>query len=329
MPDKAVQVGEAARVPDADPFAGLDQASAAALRRYVPDLADPRHSDLIRGLAASAVPTDPVMARRFATVLSGLVYWAEQVGQSLDPDDLMRAGMIAEYADRGMSALAQKTAETNLAELRRIRDRREGAIGPRRRRRPTGSEEPYTPDEVDGLITWCTGQSTDLRYRSLLTIAVFGLGAGLAARDLVQVTGHDIARDGPGGPVVVTVRRPDLTRRVPVLRRYEDEVLAAAQRAGAAWVVNPNIDPRSQSRSDSALTGQFKNADPTTSGPPLTLVRCRITWIVGHLPNIPITVFAAAAGVDASHLTRYVRYAEPIDQHRADQMLRGAQPEGS
>lgn len=258
--------------PDAEAEACRAQA-ADALASYVPDLASPEHAPLIRELAALYRPANRTAASKIAGQLSGYVYWCEQQGLDVDRDLLLDPDTIDAYVERGLARMADGTRTTARTALRRVVRGDRGRLD-RPVREPADPLRPYTRDETDAIIGWAAGQPSEPRRRATLAVACLGLGSGLAAADVREVTGTDVTTLDDG-TVLVDVRgkRP---RRVPVLSRYERALIDCAAVAGPGWIANPSVDPAGRERAEVVLQAQFAAAQRPTGSPPRTLTRARV-----------------------------------------------------
>ncbi len=301
---------------------------AEALKDYVPLLASPEHGPLIKDLAVFYRPTNHTDARRAASALGGLVYWAEQTGRNINPDQLLDHDLIDYYADSALQNLAVATRIGRRSDLHRTAKGRAGRnVGTRPKREKANVSPPYTPDEVDALLLWADRQPSPKRARSMLALLVLGLGAGLGPSDIAGVAGTDVRRDPATGAVSadVTGARP---RTVTFLERYEENALHLAATAGQHWIVNPDVDFTPRTRSALIITNQINEAYTTTDAPRLSVARCRVTWTCHHLAaGTRLDVIATAAGYkDANAVARYAHFVTPLNTQAAHTMLRRAQP---
>lgn len=292
------------------PPADLPADAARKMAGYEPRLASPEHAGLIRDAVAWYQPKTANETEVVAAAVSGLVYWAEQTGRPVDPDELLAPAVVDSYISQERS-LAETTKAPQRSMLHRIVRHRPG---PHAYQRPPSSPQPktsppYTDDEIDRLLVWAAGQPSDLRRHAMLSLFALGFGAGLAPQDIRVVRGTDIARDAATDAVLVHVRR-DPPRHVPLLARYEDLALDLAAAAGDRWIVNPGQEPRPGANTAAYISQQFVKAKPGDGVPPAQVSCCRSTWLCHHLTRgVRIDVLAAAAGLTESfHLSRYTEF---------------------
>ena len=142
--------------------------------------------------------------------------------------------------------------------------------------------------------------------------------AGLIRADLRAVRGSDIC--GRSGGVIVTVRgsRP---RAVPVLARYHQPLLAAAQFAGTGLVTG-GTDPARHN-----VTNPLARSLAGGTGlPALDTSRLRATWLADCAARIGLAAFMHAAGITCSQrLGDLLAGLDPGDEAGAVSLL-GATP---
>jgi hypothetical protein len=175
---------------------------------------------------------------------------------------------------------------------------------------------PYSDDEMAALWADAVRQSTPARRRAAGALIALGAGCGLDGRWSTQVRGGDVER--LGGGVVVSVG-PPIARRVPVLGRYEAQVLELAWEAGGDLLVGGVGTSKNRACS---LAGRFE-ASPGTSR--LSAARLRSTWLVHHLRvGTRVPELAAAAGLaGVTVLSDLLEFVAPLSASDAARELRG------
>jgi hypothetical protein len=176
---------------------------------------------------------------------------------------------------------------------------------------------PHSPTEIAGLRGDAFSQPTTGRRRAARALVALGAGAGLDGRWGVGVAGDDVRIHN--GVVVVTVHGP-LSRDVPVLAAWEDEVLALAAGMGDEFLVGGRSMARNRA-------GNLARRVTVASGhPKLSSARLRSTWLVAHLAmGTRLPELARAAGLrGVTVLSDLLSYVAALDDADALAMLRGA-----
>jgi hypothetical protein len=175
---------------------------------------------------------------------------------------------------------------------------------------------PYRDEELDALAGDSRSQSTPERHRAALAMFLLGAGAGLDGRWVTKVRGSDVFRTAEA----VLVRTPPPSPRVvPVLRRYEDELVDLATAAGDELLVG---DLRTNRNLASALAARLEVG---RGHPRLSMGRLRSTWLVHHLTmGTRLTELARAAGLSGvTVLSDLLEFVAPVAEPAARAMLRG------
>lgn len=210
-----------------------------------------------------------------------MVLWCWQArGTALERPRIFRTSMIEQFIHLGMPGAARGSQATLRATLWRIAEILNPDQAPARHRPIARSAptRPYTPAEIADLLVWADTQATPGRRRDARTMLALGLGAGLAARELLNVQttdviiGTDLAT--PTAQVVVWQNR---TRAIPVstpwvatLRQTLSEIPADS------WLFRPGRQTASPGQISDFLT---RSRSPLDVRP----VRMRATWLLGHL----------------------------------------------
>jgi hypothetical protein len=150
-------------------------------------------------------------------------------------------------------------------------------------------------------------------------LVCLGAGAGLIRGDLRDVRGTDVACRSGG--VLVAVRGPR-ARMVPVLSRYQDRLLAAAESAGSAPVCGGTETGRRN-----ITTPLVRSLDGGGGLPRLDTSRLRATWLAGCGELLGLAAFMRAAGISCSQrLGDLVAGLEPGGEEQAVALLGAARP---
>ena len=203
-----------------------------------------------RAVVAAAAPGTQARANALLWAAARLASYGN--GQGLDPAPglLLHPSVIERFATcaPGLSCSARRTVRTNLRFLARAVVPALAPVGaplPRERAKPA-----YSPAEIAGYLALADAQPSPARRMRAAGLACLGAGAGLAGTDLRAVHGTDVICR-PGGMLVQAGgKRP---RAVPVLARYHERLLAAAQFAGTGLITGGR-DPARRNVT-TALTG--------------------------------------------------------------------------
>lgn len=253
---------------------------------------------------------------RMVRLLGRLAAWCGSQGLELEPDVVLDP----ETVERFVGCLpAGPSRATYRAELRRV-----GPLltsGAPWEPRPTALAQrqvatPYTDREVEALIEAATLQSTSTRVRGARALLALGLGAGLDGRWLHKVTAEDVADTGWG--VLVRVG-PPAARVVPVLAKWESEVLDLAASAGGQFLVGGHSTTRNRlaDLTSSLVVGHGR--------PAFSTARLRSTWLLTHLRRgTRLPELAKAAGLaGVTVLSDLLEHVEPLKDADAIDVLRG------
>jgi hypothetical protein len=256
-------------------------------------------------------------AQRAVRVLTKLADWAVGEGLPLDVEVVLDPDTVERFVAVGLAD--DRSRATYRAVLRRIGPRltktapweaRPAAVARRQ------VAVPYTAQEVDWLGSDALAQPTAVRVRAARALLALGAGAGLDGRWVAGVAASDVMSDG--GIVVVRAGAPS-ARVVPVLARWEDEVLDLAKSAGADFVVGGRSTSRNRA---GALAASLVvgNGHPRFSAP-----RLRSTWLVTHLTmGTRLPELARAAGLHGvTVLSDLLEFVPALDTAEAQQILRG------
>ena len=133
---------------------------------------------------------------------------------------------------------------------------------------------PYSRPEVAQLRSWAAGQSTPRRRADAAVLLALGFGAGLATREILEVTTSDIISRGDDLFISVWASRP---RVVPVLSIWQESLRARAEESrGQIWAFCPGRQNATTNQVTNFLTRSRTNLD-------IRPTRMRATWIRDHL----------------------------------------------
>jgi hypothetical protein len=245
-----------------------------------------------RQVAAAAAPTR-ARANALLWAAARLAAWAIPLGLEPVPEVLLHPSVIERFAVTapGLSGPARRTLRTNLRFIaRRVVPALAPADAPLPRER---AKKPYSPAEIAGFLALADAQPTCSRRMRAAGLVCLGAGAGLTGADLRGVHGADVACRSGG--VLVEVRAGPRPRAVPVLARYHQRLLAAAQFAGTALVTG-GTDPARQNITHS-LTRSLSGG---TGLPRLEVSRLRATWLADVAELLGLATFMHAAGITCS-----------------------------
>ena len=242
-------------------------------------------------------------------LVADFVNWARMSGYDLDWESLFVERVIDDYIRRGIKHTA-RTANDYRKDLRNLAAHINDAPGAPNRsvRIPHAAvKPPYTSREV-GQIMRLIDLEADTRFKRRIQVAVaLGLGAGLSAQDMRQLSrGHidDFAADG------ILIRVPgDRPREVWMRRDYE-----ALLRSGLEGLTRNEHVLGRRSMGKDALVDLYKRIQSLADGPDLLQGRMRNTWLA-HLMCEPIplwTVMQAAGLNGARSLTDIAQYLQPV-----------------
>jgi hypothetical protein len=217
-------------------------------------------------------------------------------------------------SEGALAPATRRSLRTNLRALARV-------CGPSREPQPLAlprerSKRPYLEHELAGYLARARAQPTEARRLRCLALVCLGAGAGIVRGELRALRGQDvIARSGG---LVVSVGGPR-ARAVPVLRRFQAPLAAAAQFAGASELVGGQEPARKN------LTDELCRALSSDSAlPTLESGRLRASWLCECAELIGLQVFMQAAGIRCSQrLGDLVAELPLVDEAAAVELLGG------
>jgi integrase len=274
-------------------LAFTDIVTVATIAGYTGRGIEPWAAGFARRVVATAAPGCVLRARSLLWACSRLAQWGATVG--LEPVEavLLHRSVIERFVQVGLvgrSDALRRTARTN---LRFVAGRCGVLVEPRPAAlRRTRAKAPYTPAEVDAWLALAAAQPSEVRRQHLAGLLCLGLGAGLERAELRGVTGGHVQSRSGGVVVAVEGRRP---RRVPVLARYHQRLLASARFAGDGFVCGGMSPTRKNVTSN--LVDRLAGGDDLGR---LDVGRLRATWLVEHLDRLGIAALFSAAGITCS-----------------------------
>jgi integrase len=246
-----------------------------------------------REVVTRAAPSTPGRAKALLFAAGRLAGFAERVGLELEAGVVLHTSVIERFVltgAGGVSPATRRTLRTNLRALARALERYpEPTAVPLMRER---AKQPYSPAEIDGYLRLAAAQSTRARGLRASALVCLGAGAGIITGELRHVRGSDIV--GRSGGVLVAVGGTR-ARSVPILERYHERLLAAAEFAGDRFIIGGR-NPDRRNVTDSLCTAL--SAD--SSLPRLQAGRLRSSWLVECARQLGLQAFMQAAGVSCS-----------------------------
>ncbi|HEY3036462.1 MAG TPA: hypothetical protein VGJ54_17625, partial [Streptosporangiaceae bacterium] len=251
--------------------------TAGGVARYIagwrPSSVSPQAARFARAVVTQAAPGGQERAKNLLWAAGRLADWAIPLGLEPVPQVLLHPSVIERFTAHAphLTGVTRRTLRTNLRFIARaVVPALHPADAPLPRER---AKAPYRPAEIDGYLALAGAQPTAARRMRAAGLVCLGAGAGLIRADLRHVRGTDICRRSGG--VIVNVRggRP---RAVPVLARYHEILLAAAELAGENLVTG-GTDPGRRNITNPLITALAGG----TGLPRLDTSRLRATWLAG------------------------------------------------
>ena len=257
-----------------------------------PAPAAPQAAAFARQVVLQAAPGGRERAKNLLWAAGRLADWAIGLGLEPVPEVLLHLSVIERFTAHapGLTGVTRRTLRTNLRFLARaVVPQLHPADAPLPRER---AKAPYTPAEIDGYLALADAQPTRARRMRAAGLVGLGAGAGLIRADLRAVRGTDICRRSGGVVAEVRGTRP---RAVPVLARYHEILLAAAQFAGQNLVTGGTSPQRHN------ITNPLARSLAGGAGlPRLDTSRLRATWLADCAQLLGLATFLRAAGISCS-----------------------------
>lgn len=274
------------------------------IARYRPDLPEEDWAHIREFVVLAAADAIPKLSYAEASVINAIAHhvdWCVNVaGYSLTRETLFRRDVI------GAATAVMDTARDSTRGRRRSLLLRVGEVLGVIPRTPQLTplsaavpSTPYTVDEIDGIWHWALRQPEGKNLPAQV-IAVLGLGAGLAPRDLCAVRPTDVLGDGRALQVAA--------RTVPVSVDWQHELRRLIDRAEnrSAPLFRPNIVGSKNMVTNFVATCANEGIRPSVQ-------RMRATWLVDHLtagtPMQDLLWWAGLKSMDA--LVRYEKFLPP------------------
>lgn len=262
--------------------------------------------------AGANAPTCQESTKPAAVPLAGYVAWATStLGAPLNRADLFYPDLINRYAQfRWGTAKSIAFSGTRLLKLG-------STLGDypvaQMRRSPRQVSAPYSAVELRGYDAWARHAPTPYRRKLYATIVALAAGAGLRAREILDLRSTDVDQTEHG--FLIHVRGVN-ARTVPLRHDWEG-LLRTAQPFPNDWVCTPRA--RNGER-PSSLASSFSNRHAAPR-----LQRLRGGWIVNLMQRLPAADVIAAAGLQTiSSLNRYETYTSSRDWETLTPLLRSA-----
>ena len=251
---------------------------------YMPILALPYWETIgsfVEAAVTACLPHTNRSPRDLYAAATPMVLWCWRArGTPLEQRRIFRNVMIDQFIHLGMPGAARGSQATLRSTLWRMAEILNPAADPGTHRPIARSAptQPYTPEQVAELVAWAATQGTAVRRHDARTMLALGLGAGLAARELLEVQTTDVIIDTdssvPQARIIVWQGR---TRVVPVLPHWVAPLIRSLSEVPAGgWVFRSGRRASTPGQITDFLT---RSRSPLDVRP----VRMRATWLVDHL----------------------------------------------
>jgi integrase len=292
---------------------------ASYIGRWKPSPVSAEGAAFARDVITRTGPQGRERAKNLLWAAGKLADYAMPLGLEAVPEVLLHPSTAERFTRcaPGLSPAARRTLRTNLRFIgRRVVPQFYPADLPLPRER---SKKPYSPAEIGGFLALADAQPTMERRMRAAGLVCLGAGAGLIRGDLRDVRGADVACRSGGVVVQVRGRR---ARAVPVLSRYQDRLLAAAESAGTALICGGTETGRRN------ITNPLVSALDGGAGlPRLDTSRLRATWLADCGDALGLATFMRAAGISCSQrLGDLAAGLEPAREAEAVRLLGAARP---
>jgi integrase len=243
-----------------------------------------------RAVVAGCGPLGRDRAKNLLWAAGKLAGYGISIGLEPVPEVLLHPSVIERFTAHGpgLSGAARRTLRTSLRFIaRKVVPHLDPADEPLPRER---AKAPYSAAEIDGYLALAAAQPTPRRRARAAALVCLGAGAGLIRSDLRNVRGTDIVRRSGG--VIAEVRGGRAPRTVPVLARYHQRLLEAAEFAGENFLTGGERPERGN------ITNPLTRSLAGGAGlPPLDTSRLRATWLADTAALIGLATFMHAAGI--------------------------------
>lgn len=282
-----------------------------------PDLWDRTLGPFVLPALKASKPVGIPAMERNARVLTLSGAWCIDQGIPLDIEQVLDPDTVERFCSNGLKKTASRGSYR--ATLRKLGRQLTKTAPWEPRPEPMPARKvspPYPVAEMKALWRDITRQSTLRRRRATGALYLLGAGAGLDGRWARKVRGTDIRR--VNGAVLVQVGAPS-PRDVPVLKEYEDELLALAAEVGDEYLVGGHTTHRNRTNE---IVAKFEDGHAHLRLDPKKL---RSTWIVTHLTigtRLP-ELLEAAGTYRVETFDTLLAYVPPMGRTAAAKMLRG------
>ncbi|QMV85836.1 site-specific integrase [Corynebacterium hindlerae] len=247
-----------------------------------------------------ARPEKPV--RGYMRPIVGLTLFCWLQGYDLNLETVFDSGLVEYFANEKSSGTKASKSSTHVT-LRDVgRVVNSNWDGHRAYSTPPASKttKPYTEKQLSRIYDWSISGNTATQTRERSLIWSLGLGAGLTAAEMCQVTWADVFVDDAG--VIVHVAG----RVIPVLDLYADP-LREKHEISDAFVLRPRVSSR---RPDDVVTRTLTRCEDYKLRP--SVRQMRVTWIVVRLQaGVPDALLCSAAGLQS--LKKYEVYRPKLE----------------
>ena len=291
------------------------------LDNYTPRIIEPEVWDeigaFVRDAALTAAPQSAYSAHRLAAVLTSFVAWTCHLrGMPQDAAVVFRRSTIQRYIEhqRTTGALTEGTLRNYRAMLYRVQEVLvpNPALPPSPALNKRSTVDPYSEAEVRLIRWWTTGQNTGLKIRKAMALSSLCLGAGLRAKEVIDLTAADIQVDDAG------VLIHTAGREVPLLAEWEQTLLHVLQPLAPSDLVFGSPTRKSTRNALSDFVGNTSGSIKPRSD------RMRATWLVTQLRSrTDIRALMRAAGITKfENLISYIEFIPELDNVAYRQALR-------
>ncbi len=287
------------------------------IARWQPSSVPAGAARFARAVVTVAAPGRRERAKNLLWAAGRLADYAASLGLDLAPEVVFHPSVIERFTRcaPGLSGVARRTLRTNLRFIaRRVVPQLAPGDAPLPRER---AKAPYSLAEIAGYLALADAQPTLSRQMRASGLVCLGAGAGLIRADLRAVRGTDVACRSGGVIVAVRGARP---RAVPVLARYHDRLLAAAELAGTGLICG-GTDPGRRN----ITTPLIRSLSGGAGLPRLDTSRLRATWLAEVADLLGLATFMHAAGITCSQrLGDLLAGLEPAGEQDAVRLLGAA-----
>jgi integrase len=325
-----VPVGEGARTAMNEIRARLDDASAAKMRDYEPEL-PPEYVKVIRAFVedsvALALPLTSYSVETLLRPVMHFVYWAVfVVGCDLDALVVFDRELIQNYVPEALPAnLAAGTKRNYRAWITRVAE----VVNPDKNPRNStplnqkDMEAPYSEDEIVALDRWAAGQATAYKRQGAAVLIALGAGAGLSAVEIANLRRESVTVHDDGTVEIQVLVKDEWKRRVIVTAEFEQIIATAVEGLSGNSMVFLWKRNRTENDVVSAFVGKCAKprGTPTVQGR-----RLRNTWFVSQMTNrVDVLTLMEAAGLQSiESISRLAKFVPRLSTDDRDAQLRGA-----